>query len=334
MRINSEIISRNRRHSVMWSLAITFILALFGLPVFKPWWLAIVIATGIGLLTYRGLTQRVRRRVEVLREPFPAHWGILLQQHVAYYNGLSEQDQHEFRRLIQVFLAETPITGIETEVEDLDRILVAASAIIPILGFPDWEYSHVSEVLLYPGRFNQGFSTEQNAQDRNILGMVSGRMADGIVILSQPALRSGFANASDKRNVGLHEFVHMVDKADGSIDGLAYGLPADMLRPWYDFIQKKLDHEGAHWGDINPYGATNAQEFLAVTSEYFFENPQAMARKHPELYRYLCKLYRQTPIEILQEGLEHQQVVRVSRNSPCPCGSGKKHKRCCLDKLR
>ncbi len=26
-------------------------------------------------------------------------------------------------------------------------------------------------------------------------------------------------------------------------------------------------------------------------------------------------------------------VPKVGRNDPCPCGSGKKHKRCCLGKL-
>ena len=33
--------------------------------------------------------------------------------------------------------------------------------------------------------------------------------------------------------------------------------------------------------DINPYGLTNKAEFFAVATEYFFERPGVMERKHP-----------------------------------------------------
>jgi Mlc titration factor MtfA (ptsG expression regulator) len=304
----------------------------FTLPLDIDWWLGVLISLGFAVPAARFMTRKVRSRRRVLQEDFPAHWETILKRYVPYYVGLEPHDQQTFRELIQVFLDEVPVIGIEIEVDETDRVLTAASAIIPIMGFPDWEYSHVSEVLLYPGNFNADFQTGKG-DDKRILGMVSSQMSNGVVILSKPALRSGFANPNDKRNVGVHEFVHMVDKADGSVDG-APGVPRDLFFPWMDFIEAKLKRCGDHWGDINPYGATNRQEFLAVTSEYFFENPDAMARKHPELYDYLSQLYRQSPIEIIREGLEHSKVVRVSRNSPCPCGSGKKHKHCCLGKTR
>ncbi len=39
--------------------------------------------------------------------------------------------------------------------------------------------------------------------------------------------------------------------------------------------------------DIRSYGGTSQTEFFAVASEYFFERPKLMKRKHPELYRML-----------------------------------------------
>ena len=45
--------------------------------------------------------------------------------------------------------------------------------------------------------------------------------------------------------------------------------------------------------DINPYGATNQAEFFAVVSEYFFERPDLLQRKHPELYGMLEQIFRQ-----------------------------------------
>jgi Mlc titration factor MtfA (ptsG expression regulator) len=43
--------------------------------------------------------------------------------------------------------------------------------------------------------------------------------------------------------------------------------------------------------DINPYGGTNQAEFLAVAAEYFFERPDLLKTKHPELYTMLEKMF-------------------------------------------
>ena len=45
--------------------------------------------------------------------------------------------------------------------------------------------------------------------------------------------------------------------------------------------------------DINPYAATNEAEFFAVAAEYFFEKPQQLETKHPEIYRMLKLIFEQ-----------------------------------------
>ncbi len=50
--------------------------------------------------------------------------------------------------------------------------------------------------------------------------------------------------------------------------------------------------------DINPYGATNEAEFFAVVSEYFFERPDLLQDKNPELYQLLATIFRQQPATI------------------------------------
>jgi len=77
--------------------------------------------------------------------------------------------------------------------------------------------------------------------------------------------------------------------------------------------------------DINPYGATNTQEFFAVTTEYFFERPLLMKRKHPELHDILEKVFGQK----MSERDMAKTSVDIGRNNPCPCGSGLKYKKCC-----
>lgn len=36
---------------------------------------------------------------------------------------------------------------------------------------------------------------------------------------------------------------------------------------------------------------TNNAEFLAVVSEYFFDNPEKFQKKHPELYQFLSAIF-------------------------------------------
>ena len=84
--------------------------------------------------------------------------------------------------------------------------------------------------------------------------------------------------------------------------------------------------------DINRYALTNEAEFFAVASEYFFERPAIMRRKHPELYRTLERVFNQdlrTRATALRRELS-QGRRQFGRNSPCPCGSGRKFKKCCL----
>jgi Mlc titration factor MtfA (ptsG expression regulator) len=46
---------------------------------------------------------------------------------------------------------------------------------------------------------------------------------------------------------------------------------------------------------LDKYGATNPAEFFAVVTEYFFEQPQQLRERHPELYKELKLFYRQDP---------------------------------------
>ncbi|WP_390518280.1 zinc-dependent peptidase [Halioxenophilus aromaticivorans] len=62
-----------------------------------------------------------------------------------------------------------------------------------------------------------------------------------------------------------------------------------------------------------------------MVSEYFFERPKTLKQKHPALYKSLQTLYQQDTAAI---GLD----VITARNAQCPCGSGKKFKRCCMPK--
>ena len=258
------------------------------------------------------------------KQPFPIDWKNILDVKVSFYRNLDESEREQFERQVQEFLLNCRITGIKTEVSDEDRLLIAASAVIPIFSFPDWKYFDLHEVLLYPSSFNENYETE--GEDRRILGMVGTGVMDGKMILSRHSLHLGFRNEEDKKNTAIHEFVHLIDKADGSIDGIPEVLlQQQYVLPWINLIHQKTKDILDDKSDINPYGATSQPEFLTVASEYFFERPKLLQTKHPELYKLLSKMFQQDLANRKRNKIRHE----ISRNEPCPCGSGQKFKRCC-----
>jgi Mlc titration factor MtfA (ptsG expression regulator) len=277
-------------------------------------------------------TRRLRRRRWILRQHFPPDWEAVLQRDVVFFRVLDHEAKQRFRRQVQVFLGEKAVTGITMEVDTTTRVLTAASAIIPIFGFPDWEWHQISEVLIYPSRFTQEFSIG-DTPDHRTLGMVGTGAMNRVMILSKPDLLAGFRNAGDKRNVGVHEFAHLVDKSDGAVDGVpAVGLDHRAVGPWLDLVRRKTREIETGTSDINSYALTSETEFFAVVSEYFFERPGVMRQKHPELYDALEGIFNQdlrSRLTVIHRELTKRQP-RFGRNSPCPCGSGRKFKKCCL----
>jgi Mlc titration factor MtfA (ptsG expression regulator) len=218
----------------------------------------------------------------------------ILSENVDFYEKLSFEKKKEFKERSMKFLACTRITGVGTTVEDLDKVLIAASAIIPIFGFPGWEYPNLKEVLLYPEHFDDEF--KQTGQDRNILGMVGNGPYNNVMILSQRDLREAFYNKTAKSNTAIHEFVHLMDKSDGVVDGLPeIFLDKKYIIPWVKLIREEMEKIAKNDSDINPYAITNEGEFFAVVSEYFFERPDLLEEKHPQLYKQLSSIFQQRP---------------------------------------
>lgn len=212
-----------------------------------------------------------------------------LEKNVAFYNKLSESDRKRFVDKMQTFLSKVQITGVNTELNEEDKALIAAGAVIPIFQFDHWFYPNLKEVLLYP----QGFDENFNSKSQHISGMVGNRFLNGKMLLSKRALYHGFSNKTDKFNTAIHEFVHLIDMADGATDGIPEILiNQSYTLPWIDLMYRKIKEIKEGKSDINPYGATSEVEFLSVAAEYFFERPDLLKKKHPQLFELLNKKFR------------------------------------------
>lgn len=265
------------------------------LSYFHPMEILLIVLASIGacILLLYAILQQNKRHVEETQLITEEERSLLSEQ-VPFYRELSETQKTEFEKRMMHFLATTKITGINTEVEVLDKILIAAGAIIPIFGFKNWEYMNLNEVLLYPDAFNDTFA--QQGAGRTTLGVVGTGPYQNMMILSQHELRQGFLNKSGKSNTAIHEFVHLVDKTDGEVDGVPeFLLSKEYALPWLHLVHHNIQEILKNESDINPYGAINKAEFFAVASEYFFERPDLLQEKHPELYEILTKIFRQDP---------------------------------------
>ena len=220
----------------------------------------------------------------------PENFRELLNAHVAFYRQLNNADKLRFEDRIKEFLSYVRIHAVNTEIDELDKLLVASSAIIPVFNF-DWHYYNLRDVLLYADAFNrEGFSV--TAKERNILGMVGNGAMQRMMILSKPALRQGFENENSVNNTGIHEFVHLLDNADGATDGIPEQLLSKQYTiPWIKYMNEEIEKIKEGNSDINIYGITSQAEFFAVASEYFFGAPELFQRNHPELFNLMEKIF-------------------------------------------
>src|SRR5258706_6665167 len=223
--------------------------------------------------------------------PLPENYRELLNDYVKFYEQLDEQGKERFEERVKQFLSAVQITGVNAIVEDLDRLLIAAGAIIPVYAIPDWQYVNLHEVLLYPGAFNEDF--DQGGSNRPIGGMVGTGAMQHVMIITKWQLRLGFINSNDTHNTAIHEFVHLIDKMDGTMDGVPeIILERKYVERWKNMMDSTIWLMKKNGSDIDMYGATNHAEFFAVISEYFFERPDLLKTNHPELYDMLERIYK------------------------------------------
>lgn len=221
---------------------------------------------------------------------FPENYQELLEDYVRFYSNQNEEGKKRFDEKFRKFLSSVKITGANAEVEDLDRVLIGAAAVIPSFYIPDWEYINLREVLVYPGNFNMDF--EQHGHDRMVSGMVGTGAMQNVMIISKWDLRQGFIHSNSSNNTAVHEFVHLIDKMDGTLDGVPeILLEKKHIAKWQQLVQLEMERIRRGESDINPYGATSPVEFFAVVSEYFFEQPDSFRSSHPELNEMLKKIF-------------------------------------------
>jgi MtfA peptidase len=228
------------------------------------------------------------RRQRILSAPFPQPWRDFLQTRSGHYRRLPADYRAQFDQQVQIFVAETRITGIETQISNEVTLLVAASAVMLTVGWSGYTWDQVTEVLVYPEDFDRDYrlgGTDLSGQAHPW----------GIVILSAPSLLRSFAVADDGYHLGVHEFAHLLDLAHSRFDGIPPYLSDESIRTWMVIMEQEEERLRRGDSELNPYGLTGPEELFAVAVEAFFQRPVALMRSHSELYGFLASYLRQDP---------------------------------------
>lgn len=227
-------------------------------------------------------------------------WEETLAQ-LPFLSALATEDLARLRRLAEDFLAEKEFTtsgGLE--LNDAICLSIAVQGCLPILNLGlDW-YSGWVGIIVYPDEF----VIPRAIEDEDGIVHEYDELASGEAWGGGPLLISwrDVQMAGSGYNVAIHEFAHQLDMRTGEADGvppLHSGMSRekwrDTLHTAYEAFCKEVDAAELADGEtaLDAYASESPAEFFAVVSEAFFETPDLVNTKYPDLYEQLTLFYRQ-----------------------------------------
>jgi len=242
-------------------------------------------------------------------EPFPGAWRDYLRDNVRHYRHLPPAKRGLVEQVVQVFVAEKNWEGgAGLQVTDEMKVTVAGQAAILTLGLDEpYYFEGVESIILYQGRYRHPARIYHNSWLIPAGIAYSGEAwYRGPIVLSwRDVLESG-RNASGGHNLVVHELAHFLDGLDGDVDGTPPLAGRRQAQTWYrvteaEYLRLVGQARRKEVTLLDHYGASNRAEFFAVAAECFFEQPQALAREHGDLYAVLRDFFRQDPARWLPD---------------------------------
>lgn len=250
----------------------------------------------------RHLLQR-RKRKRLLETPLTPEQRAVVERLVPLVRRLPEPLRRSLEGKMNLFMDQVAFRGQNgLEVSEDMQLSIAAQACLLVVNSPAW-YDTLRNVLIYPSTFVARHDTHDGllVHEGNHANLGES-WAHGPVVLSWDAALHGGLVADDGHNVVIHEFAHQLDGLSGHTNGIpvlrkgqAYaGWEKAMLDAYHDHVERLERGEPTL---IDPYGATNHQEFFAEAIVTFFERPAALKREEPALYAQLAQLLALDPVQ-------------------------------------
>ncbi|MCB2085790.1 MAG: zinc-dependent peptidase [Sphingomonadaceae bacterium] len=268
----------------------------------SPWLILAFPLLVAAFLLYRG-HMRKRRREALLATPLTPEQRAVVERLVPLVKRLPGHLRLAHEGKINLMLDQVTFRGYNgIEVTDEMRLSIAAQACLLIVNSPAW-YDTLRNVLIYPSAFLAGHETHDGTfVHEHSHGTLGESWARGPVVLSWDDALQGGLNMHDGHNVVIHEFAHQLDALSGHTDGIPVLRKGQSYAGWekamLDAYQEHIDRlERGEHTLIDPYGATNHEEFFAEAIVTFFERGKELRREEPALYAQLAQLLALDPAQ-------------------------------------
>lgn len=247
------------------------------------------------------LKKRRRRRILATREIDGGTWDAAFAASPALA-ALTAGERRRLRSLALLFLHEKRIEAAgELQLDDAMRVRIAALACRPILELGLDCYEGFASVIVYPEEFV--VRGREHVDEAGVVhvgdDVLSGEAWDaGPVVLAWADVQA--SGRGDGYDVVAHEFAHKLDLLDGAVDGMPPLHKSMRASQWtrtfqaaYDDLLRRLERGETPW--LDPYAAEDPGEFFAVCTELFFDVPDELHGRYPDVYAQLKAFYRQDP---------------------------------------
>ncbi|PWU02683.1 MAG: hypothetical protein C5B52_04810 [Bacteroidetes bacterium] len=215
-------------------------------------------------------------------------YDVVLALQNAYYKNLDQGERDRFLKRLIHFLKDKKFEYVGMDPIEEVPILVGGAAIQLTFGLRGYLMEYFETIYLLKEDYYFGYYQTP----------FQGHVNNKGIYLSWNNFLKGYENYSDGQNLGLHEMAHALayvnfSIASGEDDEFQnrFKIFSKTARPIFGNMQK------GNFELLDKYGATDYNEFWAVSVETFFEEPEQFYRKMPDLYLALCSLLNQDPRE-------------------------------------
>jgi len=229
------------------------------------------------------------RALKVTRIYDDRHWDFdrILSQYNPYYKSLDDTVRDRFLRRVLNFMEDKEFEYIDLEKEERMPLLISAAAVQLTFGLEHYLLDYFKTIYILRENYRFGL------YNMPFEGHVS---EDGIYLSWANFIRE-FTDYSDGQNVGLHEMAHALTYVNFTVEEGKDDTFHDKFTDFSEVARPIFERMQAGESNLlDPYAATNYQEFWAVSIETFFERAHAFKKQLPELYSSLCGLLNQDPL--------------------------------------
>ncbi|MBS1751747.1 MAG: zinc-dependent peptidase [Bacteroidetes bacterium] len=211
----------------------------------------------------------------------------VLSKHFQFYNRLLDIDREKFISRLKKFI-DNKIFVIHAKKGYREMpILISASAIQLTFGLRKYLLSHFNIIQIFPEAF-VGLEPF-----RILIGNVTGNTIN----IAWKQFLEGYKNKYDMQNVGLHEMAHALYYQNFETE---LYIDKDFKDSFQQFnaIGEKVYHveKVVTIGLYSEYAIKDFQEFWAESIEIYFKSPDRLQMHYPDLYKALCDILKQDPL--------------------------------------